>query len=107
MAAFLVGHIDFSWTGDARAPGEPALSPKPRVLHAALVEAPGPSAALFQDYLRSGQRWRALCGTEVLAITTQFFDDAALWSCRRCAHVMNRWLDGDPVQWENAVRRPR
>jgi len=99
--AFVIGHVDFEWTGDARSPGPLTISPHPRVLHAALVTAPGPTTSRFQDYARSGGAWRALCGAEVLVITPAFFDDVARWTCRGCATIVNRWLDDvGQVQWE-------
>lgn len=103
--AFVVGHVDFAWTGDARAPGRPALSERPRVLHATLVPAPGPSEAWFQVDLHRGSRWRALCGADVLAIAPAFFDEEARWACKNCGSIMNGWLDDVArVRWELLVR---
>lgn len=99
--SFVIGHVDFHWTGDALEPGTPALADHPRVLHSVLVRAPGPRMPVFQDYRRATGPWRALCGAEVLAVTGGFFDDAARWSCRRCGELVNRWLDDDTlVRWE-------
>ena len=109
-AAFVVGHQDYSWTGDARVPGTAELPHRPGILHAALVRAPGPGPedGWFQDYSRGGPAWRALCGVELLAVSPRFFDDAVRWSCLRCAGVVDLWLD-DPrmVSWEREVQRPR
>lgn len=93
IPAFVVGHRDYVWTGDAREPGEPTLSSAPRVLHAALVAAPGPDRPWFQRFRHATVPWRSLCGVELLAVSPEFFDEATPWSCRVCGTRMNRWLD--------------
>ena len=104
LPAFVIGHVDFEWTGDARQPGPLAVSAHPRILHAALVDAPGPTASRFQDYARTGGAWHALCGAEVLVVTPAFFDDIARWTCKKCGAIVNRWLDDVRlVQWELRV----
>lgn len=101
--AFVVAHGDYAWSGDILDPGRPALPTRPSVLHAVLIDAPGPRATIYQDYA-DGISWRALCGTEVLAITPTFFDDASRSACPGCGVVMNRWLDdADAIRWDLRV----
>ena len=107
VPAFVAAHRDYSWTGDARNPGQPTLLVRPRIVHVVLVAAPGPIAPWFQNYTETGARWLALCGAEVLAVTPRFFDERAPGSCRRCGDVMNRWLDDlDGIRWDAQVHPP-
>jgi hypothetical protein len=104
LPALMAAHQDFSWDGPAPGTGQPALLPRPRFVHAVLVEAPGPKSPWFQDYVRAGSPWRALCGTEVLVVTTSFFDEAARGACKRCAGAVERWLDDESlINWDWVV----
>jgi hypothetical protein len=105
--AFVAGHADYAWEGDPRAGGAPILLTEPRVVHAVLVEAPGPSSPWFQDYARTETEWRSLCGATILAVTTRFFDDGARRTCSRCAETLSRWLETpEQIRYERAVLTP-
>jgi hypothetical protein len=101
--AFMKAHIDYSWDADDLTP---MLVRAPRIVHAAVVEAPGPAHERFQDYARGAERWRAACGATILAITTEFYDDEGPRACRRCAAIVLGWLDDEnPGGWEHFVVR--
>ena len=107
LPAFVTAHQDFGWKGDRPGVGEPVLLGSPRFVHAVLVEAPGPLTPWFQDYVRTGSAWHALCGVEVLVVTSTFFDGRAKGSCKKCVGVVERWLDDESlVRWNRGVSNP-
>jgi hypothetical protein len=107
LPALMTAHQDFDWDGDSPGIGEPVLMRSPRFVHAVLAEAPGPVTPWFQDYVRTGSAWHALCGVEVLVVTSTFFDGLAKGSCRKCAAIVDRWLDDESlVRWDRSVSTP-
>jgi hypothetical protein len=104
LPAFMSAHADHDWTGDAAALGEPILSITPRVVPAALLDAPGPSAPMFQTYGIQSRPWFALCGKSLLAVTPEFFDDTARRTCKVCARKVNLFLDDATlIDWERRI----
>jgi hypothetical protein len=105
LPIFMAAHQDYSWEeGGTADSGRPVLTSSPRLVHAALAEAPGPASPLFQNYARTGPGWRAVCGVEVLAITSAIFDEGTRRSCKKCAATVDRWLDDESlIRWEQLI----